>query len=591
MRSLRPYHPPARFPVSPVVTFHVSPIGFFIKSCDFIDGLVIRTNLNLLRGVFELSAVDEVTSRSLAVLGRYWMCLEFAVRPDLEEILKAVCADEYEALKKNAGEDKEESLAPPLVLFSEDVGIPEASKYQERMGRLDLASRVALLRLTLQDLSTLTYQELITFDEAERYRKLTHEDLGDTTVYDISSYLNDLVLVRMISEVTASCYRRWVSSHLEQAGFSNASDLRSWVIPYSRKFFVLLFGFLEHRAASEAEEREQELKVGSFTLSGLRQLDLFEAPTNMELPANSPATDKTFEGVAQMFDAKELEKQQELSKRKTGEYTYISGTVLPVLLSELLAKNKKGDAFRYKHGEITAALFQCSLFTGLRHVEWFDAILHEDGYTDSKVTDLTLSAPVLQVFSVKQGNRRADNPLRDYRLLVLDKFSEDHVAVIRNTLLVIQDMAKTQSRDAIIRNIRMQLNRVWKKLVREGRVKETNQRSEGVTHNSVSMHTARKTFAEEVRRSLEYTRYELAAMLGHTTLLNMRFYAKAAKMLPRTHDFPLPRPWPGDAVELEEWSEAITGYLSGGELTERMRQLSAPGGRSGAKDWDETLSY
>lgn len=544
-----------------------------------------------------MSDYDAVAGRSMAVLGRFSLCMSFSVREDLREVLETVYPSEYEALREAsagmAGAGK--GGGQPLVLFSSPVEMPKSSVYQERMGALELASRVALLKLDLRDLYKLVEAGLLTFQQAEEFRNIDPFSLDGATVYDVISFLNDLVVVRHISETTAKCYRRWMGSHLESISFPDASVVREWVIPYSRSFFTLAFGFIDYKGGGEQSDSvaDSEMMVGSFALSGLRQLDLFETPTNMDAPGVAGATAEAFEGMAQLYEAKQDENLKALVEKKTGEYSYISGSILPVFMSELLARDKSGHGPRYKYGEIAAAIFQCSLFTGLRHIEWFDAVLHENGYTDSKITDITLTCPVLQVFSVKQGNRRADNPLRDYRLLVLEGFDADYIGAIRDTLAVVKNMELTQDRKTINKNIRMQLLRVWKKLVKEGRIKETKQQSEGVVNNNVSMHTARKTFAEEVRRSQDYTRFELAAMLGHTTLLNLRYYAKAKRITPRTHDFPLPKPWPGDAASLEEWSDTVTGYLKGEELNAKMQQLAAAGagGRSAAPDWDDTLSY
>lgn len=487
------------------------------------------------------------------------------------------------------------SLVPP-VLFSDALREPEQSEYRDLMGRLDVDSRAGILKLDLRDLFKLAEAGLVEWSELESYRQFDGS-APDFDVYDFVSYLNDLAFLRYITETTANCYRRWVAAYLESINHPDSPMVRNWVVPYSKRFYVMVFGFLDYQSADgesgEGKEVEGDMQLGSFRLSELQQLDLFGVadllPESRESSSGSGVEQATRE-AERLLEAHELDSHRKEVNRKVGEYAYISGTVWDVLGAELSAMRTDGQP-RYKYGQLSAVLFLSSLMTGLRHVEWFDAILHEDGYTDTRGTGMTLGCPVLQVFTVKQNGRREDNPLRDFRLLVLDTFTADQLEVIRVALYLIGQ--QDSSKQAVMLAVRRQINRVWKKLVKQGRIEETQERDIGYRHNGVSMHTARKTFAEEVRRSMEYTRFELAAMLGHTTLMNLKYYSKVRKILPRTHAFALPRPWPGDAEEVQEWNESITNYLTGNDLARKMREVfeASSGGLSEAQDWDDTLRY
>lgn len=50
---------------------------------------------------------------------------------------------------------------------------------------------------------------------------------------------------------------------------------------------------------------------------------------------------------------------------------------------------------------------------------------------------------------------------------------------------------------------------------------------------TVTFYTCRHIFAEEVRRAQTYTRFELAAMMGHSLLTNQAFYGPRDATMPR----------------------------------------------------------
>lgn len=554
--------------------------------------------------------------RALAVLSRYMLVSDLARRGGLDLVFdcldisiaqapgegetgvgnSVVSTPGLEPVSQDEGERR--SLVPP-VLFTDELREPEFSDYQDLMGGYDADTRAGVLRVDLRHLPKLAEKGLLTHVEASEYRtagsRITDNGFD---AYDFVSYLNDLAFLRYITETTANCYRRWVAAYLDSIEHADAVMVRNWVVPYTNRFYAMVFGFLDHheRNADEGSDdgMDADLQMGSFRLSELKQMDLFDSHELLcDNKGDSGVGTKAEQATKQtehMQEAQGLDNLRKEVNRKVGEYAYISGSVWALFGAELSATRANGQP-RYKHGQISAALFLATLMTGLRHAEWFDAILHESGYTDTRLTGMTLSCPVLQVFTVKQDGRRTDNPLRDFRLIVLESFTEEQVQLIRLALALVAEQTKTK--EAAMKDVRMQLNRVWKKMVAQGLINETQEKDVGYRHNGVSMHTARKTFAEEVRRSMEYTRFELAAMLGHTTLMNLKYYTKARKFQPRTHAFALPRSWPGDAEGVQEWNQSITNYLSGNDLARKMQELAeaSTGGLSGAVTWDDTLRY
>lgn len=211
------------------------------------------------------------------------------------------------------------------------------------------------------------------------------------------------------------------------------------------------------------------------------------------------------------------------------------------LANMLQSANAKGKP-NYKHGNYTSCLFQAILMTGLRPSEWLSARL-ESNYTDP-VTLITRKH-VLFVNTLKQQHRRDDNPLREYRLLDLSEWSNSQLAIIRYVL----EIYRSNSESAMQRmydSARVLLKRTYQKYM-------------GNQDNSVSLnfYTARHIFAEEVRRSKEYSSSELAVLLGHTLLTNQRYYGVKSHSLKRSYSFDLPKAWSGDAEAVAMWDKTI----------------------------------
>lgn len=63
-----------------------------------------------------------------------------------------------------------------------------------------------------------------------------------------------------------------------------------------------------------------------------------------------------------------------------------------------------------------------------------------------------------------------------------------------------------------------------------------------------------------------YTRFELAAMIGHTKIVNQRYYTLDHKYTLKTYSHTLPRPWPGDAGDIEQWCNDTLSTLSANDI-------------------------
>lgn len=299
-----------------------------------------------------------------------------------------------------------------------------------------------------------------------------------------------------LSVTTAKCYRKWLAGYLEYTKHPEADRIRFWIPSGSRDEQL-------HLDAEEASIVAEHVRIG-----GVRTNDTY--------------------------------------------YAYMPEESMRVVLTELSGTRKSGTA-RYSSGIETALFLISTMMTGLRPVEWQEAEIHDQYYDPHTMVTL---GPVLHVVTAKQDKRREDNPLRGYRLLVLNEWSADQIDQLRGFLAQIpkEDEAFRRFYD----RCRKTLTRVWKKIKDDPAIivhEETSSAAkkklggEGV---SLAIYSCRHIFAEEIRRSRKYTRFELAALLGHSMLTNQKYYGPRTREA-RTYDFSLPKAWPGDAEEISLW--------------------------------------
>jgi len=316
------------------------------------------------------------------------------------------------------------------------------------------------------------------------------------------------------------------------------------------------------------------------------------------------------------------------------------------LLEQLLGETR-GGKLRYQSGAEAAMMMQVTMMTGVRPNEW-PSCRFLDSFFDPD-TKLTLG-PVLEIQTLKQSGRRDDNPLRDKRYLVLDRWPSEQVEQLKSFVGLVHGLGDEFG--SFYGKARMALSRAWKRAQVEYRrqcervltefrsqadghlrvpddrrvegeetcvIEESlRAREEGLgggevfegadgvcvdvlselaeswvsaasmgavsvevvsdldrlsglvalrDERGISFYTGRHIFAEEIRRSISLTRFELAALLGHSLLTNQVYYGPRQGTLTREYDFELPRPWPGDADDIKQWDYKVnplrTAYMQG----------------------------
>ena len=221
--------------------------------------------------------------------------------------------------------------------------------------------------------------------------------------------------------------------------------------------------------------------------------------------------------------------------------THINASHIKSVGSKLMEKTTS-DTNRYTHGTISLAWLLMTLMLGVRPSEWFGAkllysVLDEYGGTTYRV--------VLEVPTAIKGNHKANEYIvagRLSRRLVLDDFTDEELA----RLLKFMDQIPTTLPEFKKRH----------EAVRQTLIKASASLGMDVT---IDLYAGRHFFANEIRDSIDviYTRYDLAALLGHADTLNQKFYGdNKNKERVRSFDFSLPRPWPATAARVERIDKA-----------------------------------
>ncbi|WP_326430292.1 hypothetical protein VQ574_21455 (plasmid) [Stutzerimonas frequens] len=337
----------------------------------------------------------------------------------------------------------------------------------------------------------------------QTYRKETTEPLTDVVdVGDVVCWLNRRVREQRLSLTTAKCYRRWLAAYFEDMGHPESAQIRNWIPP----------GSLEEVLAHDRHDAEQLVSV----------INVESLETNSRYLAG-------------------------LDNKGYG-----------ALMDQLTSLNAKGE-MRYTAGHVAGLMFAATMMTGLRVMEW-PTVRFLDSFTDPE-TMLTLG-PVLETHTLKQSNRREDNPLREKRYLVLDSWPETQLLMLKGWVAEVTLAGKDFK--SLYNKIRMTVRRAWKRVQKEHDIDDrfvlpqlNVDDEDDESGHGVSLYTARHIFAEEVRRSCRFTRFELAAMLGHSMLTNQVYYGPRDGSSDREFDFALPKPWPGDADDIMRWDAKV----------------------------------
>lgn len=385
----------------------------------------------------------------------------------------------------------------------------------------------------------------------------THSGHG-VDVAAFISWLDHRVTVKGLSDTTAKCYRRWVAKHLEDVGHRGTGELRAWIPPGQRV------------ALAEAAAMSPE-----------------------HVLLNDADDSKLFEAAAQ---------------GNSRYLSFISEPVLEIVISDLMpaARTPAEDANPSRNriaAMETALWFTCTLWTGLRPREWpYARFLEEHFDPDTGVTQ----KQVLEVRTLKQSGRREDNPLKEKRYLVLDQWPESQITALKMFLGMVQAHEDTDTFDAFYLRRRLLLHRAWKRVMKrydggmayiDVEIAASNKRrlksiaestsSPGVFKgSSLTFYTARHVFAEEARRD-RFSKFEIAAVLGHSMITNQSYYGQRRSTLSREHQFVLPRPWPGDADAIELWDKTANPlrfkYMTKDELSQSILDIESKN-----RDRDET---
>lgn len=344
-----------------------------------------------------------------------------------------------------------------------------------------------------------------------------------------TAWLDERVGSRKLQESTAVLYRKWVSAYLAEIDHPAVNEVRSWIPPARRL-----------RLEREASERaEQALLAADADASAL-------------------------------FVSSSTRNKRYLS--------FASAKVIQLLADALMPQSSSASDSLPTASQVakadTCMWFMCTLWTGLRPLEWPYARYLQNHFDPD--TGNTRKS-VLEVRSLKQKGRREDNPLKDKRYLVLDAWPDHQTEFLRAFLDAAHNAEDAGNFGKFYDNCRKVLARTWKRLlVKHGRniqhlvapIRRENENAlrdlarstsspalmEG---NSLSLYTARHTFAEECRRDGRISQYQIAALLGHSMITNQAYYGLRRENLPREHTFCLPSAWPGDAEAIELWDRTV----------------------------------
>jgi len=363
-------------------------------------------------------------------------------------------------------------------------------------------------------------------------------------------WLDHRVTVNGLADTTAKCYRRWVAKHLEDVGHRGTDELRAWIPPGQRA------------ALNDATAMSPEHVL-------LNETD----------------------------DSKLFEETPEGNSRYL---SFVSEPVLDIVIADLMpaARTREEDTNPSRNriaAMETALWFTCTLWTGLRPREWpYTRFLEEHYDPDTGITQ----NQVLEVRTLKQSGRREDNPLKEKRYLVLDQWPESQITALKMFLSMVHMHEDADEFDTFYQRRRKLLQRAWKRVLKryaggvphidvevsatnKGRLKSIAEStsSPGVFDgSSLTFYTARHVFAEEARRD-QFSKFEIAAVLGHSMITNQSYYGPRRSALSREHRFVLPRPWPGDADAIEMWDKTANPlrfkYMTKDELSQSILDIES----------------
>ena len=226
-----------------------------------------------------------------------------------------------------------------------------------------------------------------------------------------------------------------------------------------------------------------------------------------------------------------------LSTQEASEY-YSEADLKKV--AGLLSETTKTGNPRYQYGAATACYLRATLMTGLRPIEWYTAERHRDIWnseSNSKIPDV-LEAVTAKTSRIEEESEKESHQ-RNTRKLVISDHMSDEKAFLDAWLMMVPKTFSEHRR--FYENCRKTLERIGKRLWPDSK--------------PLTLYTARHIFASELRRTSLYNRQEMAALLGHDSTTNQRYYGDNARKRnkgTRRFSHSLPKPWPGRAEEIKE---------------------------------------
>lgn len=235
-------------------------------------------------------------------------------------------------------------------------------------------------------------------------------------------------------------------------------------------------------------------------------------------------------------------------RSKRGLYAEeVSFAAVKIVMTRLHSSRQTGEPI-YRNGPSASALFKAGVLTGLRPIEWANAILHESLHS---TTTGERYKHVLEVDTVKQNDaihETDSGPTK--RFLILDTFSPQDIGLIE---LVISMARKSTNWEVHSRRFRRTFN-----LAADACRQEIWERTQ--LDGILRMYSSRHIFASEVRRSGEFDKYDLAAMMGHVDTYNQRYYGDLTGSSERRFNTPLAKAWPGVAADIRKREESMSGF-------------------------------
>ncbi|WP_018405554.1 hypothetical protein [Marinobacter gelidimuriae] len=166
-------------------------------------------------------------------------------------------------------------------------------------------------------------------------------------------------------------------------------------------------------------------------------------------------------------------------------------------------------------------VFVATCMTGLRTSEWATATL-ERLNPETRPGEVS-PHPTLVTQTAKTKSNTSDT-----RTLILEGFSEGNLQVIQ-TVIQLMASASPGLKASLVREMRQALRQLYR---------DNSEHYDLMSH--VDYRTARKLFTVESRRG-GATQKQTAAALGHTTTVNLRWYAQGDVRCPRKTALPLAR--------------------------------------------------